>query len=437
MDTLCKFPDDKINEYNSELDTLIKCQLEIILNDSLIANDDSLSENDINGLLDKNISLKAVIQSKKEIVRGFMEDVFSGIANSAEDLIDQNDTITPNNLVEENEVTINGIYLKTVAKGIIPDSALYATTLFEIASQCPFVGGPAVYHARSLLKLINREIFFDDSRKCSSPDTCFVPPMPGLINVDQNTGICKLEKEFQVNEVQGASSYEWTIGGEKDEETTSTLQYQFYEFGGQLICVSAINSCGSSPQRCLLVTGYPSKIDISDISGNTNVCNEDIEVYTWLEVPGATSYTIINPDGSTLLTAMPTTDLSATIEWGESGGDIMFIAQNDCGNSDTTYLAVSNTCRKSTANHLMKQFGDVRVIPNPSTGLVTFISNVEIRDGRIDLVNSMGQFIRTVKVQNSTIVSDIDLSEYNNGTIEFRVFDKEELISRGILIIIH
>lgn len=69
--------------------------------------------------------------------------------------------------------------------------------------------------------------------------------------------------------------------------------------------------------------------------------------------------------------------------------------------------------------------------------MVTFISNIEIKDGRIDLVSTMGQFIGTYKVQNSTIISDIDLSVYNNATIEFRVFDQDELIGRGILIILN
>ncbi len=68
--------------------------------------------------------------------------------------------------------------------------------------------------------------------------------------------------------------------------------------------------------------------------------------------------------------------------------------------------------------------------------MVTFVSNVEIKDGRIDLVSTMGQLVRTFKVQNSTIVSGIDLSEYNNATLEFRVFDKDELIGKGILVVL-
>lgn len=66
-----------------------------------------------------------------------------------------------------------------------------------------------------------------------------------------------------------------------------------------------------------------------------------------------------------------------------------------------------------------------------------FISKIEIMDGRIDLVSTMGQFIGTYKVQNSTIISDIDLSVYKNATIEFRVFDQDALIGRGILVIIN
>ena len=56
-----------------------------------------------------------------------------------------NSTITGNSIFEDNEITINDIYLNTVAIGIKPDSGNYPSIIYEIASQCPLNGGPACF----------------------------------------------------------------------------------------------------------------------------------------------------------------------------------------------------------------------------------------------------------------------------------------------------
>ncbi|MBK9730653.1 MAG: T9SS type A sorting domain-containing protein [Chitinophagaceae bacterium] len=63
---------------------------------------------------------------------------------------------------------INSILLSTIA---IEDFTLGSTEiddLLEIASQCPFTGGPAVYEARELLFLSGDATTFDDAELCDT-----------------------------------------------------------------------------------------------------------------------------------------------------------------------------------------------------------------------------------------------------------------------------
>ncbi len=45
-------------------------------------------------------------------------------------------------------------------------TVVQANTLYSIASQCPMEGGNAVYAARSMYRLINDTVFFDDQLIC-------------------------------------------------------------------------------------------------------------------------------------------------------------------------------------------------------------------------------------------------------------------------------
>ena len=58
------------------------------------------------------------------------------------------------------------IYLSTVGKEIDTFTVVQADELFYIANQCPMVGGNAVYTARSLYRLIDETVEYDDQLLC-------------------------------------------------------------------------------------------------------------------------------------------------------------------------------------------------------------------------------------------------------------------------------
>lgn len=61
---------------------------------------------------------------------------------------------------------VNEIYLSTVGKDVDTFTSDQVTALFDVASQCPMLGGNAVFKARTLYWLIDDTYDFDDALIC-------------------------------------------------------------------------------------------------------------------------------------------------------------------------------------------------------------------------------------------------------------------------------
>ena len=92
----------------------------------------------------------------------------SAIANT---LLLQNAAISVQKLYESNEKAVADIFLSAIVKEAGSFSSLQEKTLQAIASQCPWIGGDAVYAARSLYRLIEPKSVFDDDVLCGGGDT--------------------------------------------------------------------------------------------------------------------------------------------------------------------------------------------------------------------------------------------------------------------------
>jgi hypothetical protein len=69
-------------------------------------------------------------------------------------------------LIEETQKDVNEIYLATIGKDVETFTSGQAIALFDIANQCPMLGGNAVFKARSLYWLIDDTQDFDDPVLC-------------------------------------------------------------------------------------------------------------------------------------------------------------------------------------------------------------------------------------------------------------------------------
>ena len=74
----------------------------------------------------------------------------------------------PSNLIlyESNEKTLNELYFSTVGKGNYRLTPSQQTTVLNIANQCPYTGGEAVYRARAMRLLFEPEYQYSDSVVC-------------------------------------------------------------------------------------------------------------------------------------------------------------------------------------------------------------------------------------------------------------------------------
>jgi hypothetical protein len=70
--------------------------------------------------------------------------------------------------IEDNEKKVNEIYLATVAKDVFEFTTDQMQELYAIASQCPLAGGQAVYRARSLYSLADKNTFFNNFAICEA-----------------------------------------------------------------------------------------------------------------------------------------------------------------------------------------------------------------------------------------------------------------------------
>lgn len=85
---------------------------------------------------------------------------------TADGLKAANSNIATTELIESNRKAVDKIYLSTIGKEIDTFTVAQANELFAIANQCPMVGGNAVYTARSLYRLIDETVEYDDQLLC-------------------------------------------------------------------------------------------------------------------------------------------------------------------------------------------------------------------------------------------------------------------------------
>lgn len=92
------------------------------------------------------------------------EDVYLDYLDS---LVLLNNVLDPSNIIQNNIKELNDIILHTIGRGINTFTSIQTNTLFEIANQCPFVGGRSVGIARILYSYYNSYVF-NDSLLCSN-----------------------------------------------------------------------------------------------------------------------------------------------------------------------------------------------------------------------------------------------------------------------------
>lgn len=166
--------------------------------------------------------------------------------------------------------------------------------------------------------------------------TCAAPAAPAAIT--GSTTLCSGASDtYSVAAVAGATTYTWSLpGGWTGSSTTNSIAVTSGAASGTITC-TANNACGSSPATSLAVTGGSSPAQPAAITGNATLCTGVSATYTVPAVAGATTYTWYLPSG---WSGTSSTN-SITVVGASNSGTISVEANNACGTSTASALAVS------------------------------------------------------------------------------------------------
>jgi hypothetical protein len=185
-----------------------------------------------------------------------------------------------------------------------------------------------------------------------------IPYQPGNIAGDTTVCIGSVQT-YSIVSVAGATDYIWTLpNGWTGTSSTSSITLTIGSSSGNIF-VSPNYVCGIGSADTLAVTVISIPSAPVNISGDTSVCANSNQTYSIIPVSGATDYSWTLPNGW----SGASTDINITVTIGNSGGNIIVIANNFCGSSTPQTLTVSIPQYPFTPDTI---FGN----SNPCTGSV-------------------------------------------------------------------
>ena len=163
-----------------------------------------------------------------------------------------------------------------------------------------------------------------------------LPTQPGAIS-GSTTACSSITSFYSVTAVAGATSYVWTLPSGWNGASSTNSIAATPSLNGGTISVTANSACGPSTAQTLSVTLSSSPDQPGAISGSAVACSTISSTYSVAAVAGVTSYVWTLPSGWSGASA--TNSITATPNL--NGGTISVTANNACGPSSSTTLAVT------------------------------------------------------------------------------------------------
>jgi hypothetical protein len=176
--------------------------------------------------------------------------------------------------------------------------------------------------------------------------TSGIPAAPSAIS--GANGACRNSTlTFSVPAVSGATSYVWTLPARATgSSTTNSITVTFASnYNGGFLCVSAVNSCGSSAQTCKSVGVFTVRANYpGSIIGPSDACAPGTYTYSVNPVANASSYTwSVNNTLASIVSGQGTNTVQISFASGAVSTQIGVYASNCVGNSSTSFRAVYGT----------------------------------------------------------------------------------------------
>jgi PKD repeat protein len=214
------------------------------------------------------------------------------------------------------------------------------------------------------------------------------------------------------------TSWSWVFQGGTPSTSTSQSPIVTYASPG-FYTVSLTVDDGSGPTTKLdsahiEVVGPTSTP--SSVTGVTVPCENDIETYSVNNVPGV-FYTWTLPASWT--GSSGTNSITATV--GATGGNIEVTADNVCGSSSPSTLAV--TICPVGINEIKGT--ELNIYPNPANNLIyieNVFNNVTIKNKEINIIDVLGKTVISTVANN--IIHKVDISNLSKGLYFIQINNK-------------
>jgi len=215
-----------------------------------------------------------------------------------------------------------------------------------------------------------------------------IPEIPESINGP--TKVCNKSTEtYTITEVNGASSYTWTLpDGWSGSSSTNSIEATVEATGGT-ISVNADNSCGSSSSQTLTVT--TTVIDNS-VSTNENAitANASDAIYQWLDCDN--DFTAINGETSQSYLAMST------------GSYAVMITKDGC--------STTSDCQQIVITGITSLSESLSIYPNPFSTQLSIENEWGKMPIKFEIFNLMGTCVFEGKIKEKT---SLDVDNFVSG----------------------
>ena len=212
------------------------------------------------------------------------------------------------------------------------------------------------------------------------------PAKPVVINGSSAdaTGLCGGGNfTFSIDSVQTATSYTWAAPSGSTIASTSNGGKQAVlsapaGFSTGTLSVTANNTCGSSAATTKSLTSIPGKPGA--ITGPISVTSKQTDlVYSVSPVIPGITYTWTVPGTGSITSGQNTS--SIVVKWGTISGNVNVKANNNCGVSASTTLAVtvasSIASQQNTESISTASASNLSIMPNPAKDVAYFTFNAD------------------------------------------------------------
>ncbi len=181
------------------------------------------------------------------------------------------------------------------------------------------------------------------------------PTRPSVIT-GPASGVCNAAVNYSVTAISGVN-YNWSFTSPgvtiNSGQGTNSINVTYASNApANKVIVNASNACGTSANRNLNITTIPA--NPGTITGTSSPCaNQQGVPYSITPVQGAVNYTWSAPSGSRIndgtttssSATMTTTATNVTVNFKTTAGNVRVKANNSCGSSANSSLAVTFSCR--------------------------------------------------------------------------------------------